>query len=84
MKSWLLQVREFLESLPPAAVLADVGCGNGKYFGVRPDVAILGSDRSPNLAETASKRSACSLPLFIVPPLSISRAQRHRTNSSRS
>ena len=56
--SWLLQVREFLESLPSAAVIADVGCGNGKYFGVRPDVAVLGSDRSPNLAETASKRSS--------------------------
>jgi hypothetical protein len=28
------------------AVVADVGCGNGKYFGVRQDLAVLGSDRS--------------------------------------
>ena len=72
MKSCPLKVREFLESLPPAAVLADVGCGNGKYFGVRPDVAVLGSDRSPNLAETASKRSVYCLPLCIILPSSIS------------
>ena len=75
MVTCLSQVREFLESLPPAAVLADVGCGNGKYFGVRPDVAVLGSDRSPNLAETASKRSVCISPSFIIPPPSISCAQ---------
>ncbi len=52
-----VQVKAFLQSLPSGALLADVGCGNGKYFGVRPDVAVLGSDRSPNLAETAARRS---------------------------
>ncbi|BDA48090.1 probable alkylated DNA repair protein alkB homolog 8 [Coccomyxa sp. Obi] len=50
------KVKAFLQSLPPGALLADVGCGNGKYFGVRPDIAVLGSDRSPNLAETAARR----------------------------
>jgi hypothetical protein len=40
------KVRAFLEGLPPGALLADVGCGNGKYFGVRRDVFVLGSDRS--------------------------------------
>jgi hypothetical protein len=35
-----------MDSLPRGAVVADVGCGNGKYFGVRPDVMVLGSDRS--------------------------------------
>lgn len=40
------KVREFLESLPPCSVVADVGCGNGKYFGVRDDLMVLGSDRS--------------------------------------
>jgi hypothetical protein len=40
------RVRAFLEALPPGALLADVGCGNGKYFGVRRDVFVLGSDRS--------------------------------------
>jgi hypothetical protein len=41
-----IQVRAFLEGLPANAVVADVGCGNGKYFGVRRDLAVLGSDRS--------------------------------------
>ena len=35
--------------------MADVGCGNGKYFRVRHDVAILGSDRSPGLAASAAR-----------------------------
>ena len=54
-------MKAFLQSLPPGALLADVGCGNGKYFGVRRDIAVLGSDRSPNLAETAARRSLLSL-----------------------
>lgn len=40
------KVRAFLDRVAPGAVVADVGCGNGKYFGVRADVAVLGSDRS--------------------------------------
>ena len=51
-----LQVREFIDSLPHSGLVADVGCGNGKYFSVRPDLAVLGSDRSPNLAATAARR----------------------------
>jgi hypothetical protein len=40
------KVRAFLESLSPGSVVADVGCGNGKYLSVRPDLAVLGCDRS--------------------------------------
>jgi len=40
------KVRAFLQTLPAGSVVADVGCGNGKYLGVRPDLAVLGSDRS--------------------------------------
>eukprot|EP00967_Tisochrysis_lutea_P155150 scaffold309888_cov18-Tisochrysis_lutea.AAC.2 len=40
------RVREFIDQIAPGAVVADVGCGNGKYFGVRRDIAVLGSDRS--------------------------------------
>ena len=36
--------------------MADVGCGNGKYFGVRSDIAVIGSDRSSGLTSVASKR----------------------------
>ena len=41
-------------------MVADVGCGNGKYFCVRPDLTILGSDRSTGLAQQAMK--LCKLP----------------------
>ena len=40
------RVREFIEGLPAGAVVADVGCGNGKYFGLRRDIFVSGSDRS--------------------------------------
>lgn len=40
------KVRLFIDSLAPGGVVADVGCGNGKYLGVRKDLAVLGSDRS--------------------------------------
>lgn len=32
----------------------DIGCGNGKYLLVNPDVFIVGSDRSPSLIKFAS------------------------------
>eukprot|EP00884_Botryococcus_braunii_P003339 jgi/Botrbrau1/13005/Bobra.0389s0004.1 len=50
------KVRAYIDSLPQGALVADVGCGNGKYFAVRPDLAILASDRSSRLAEVAAQR----------------------------
>lgn len=55
-------MRAFINSLPEGALVADVGCGNGKYFGVRPDLAILASDRSPRLAGVAALRLDPALP----------------------
>ena len=49
------EVRAFIAALPSGAVVADVGCGNGKYFGVRSDVAVLGSDRSTGLVSVAMR-----------------------------
>ncbi|KAI0843426.1 S-adenosyl-L-methionine-dependent methyltransferase [Hypoxylon sp. FL0890] len=46
-------VATFLASLPPGSVGLDVGCGNGKYLDVNPDIFIIGSDRSANLARLA-------------------------------
>ena len=38
----------FLAGLPAGSVVADVGCGNGRYLAsARPDVVVLGPDRSP-------------------------------------
>ena len=53
-----LQVRQFIEKLAPGSLVADVGCGNGKYFLVRQDIAVLGSDRSRGLTEVAATRLA--------------------------
>eukprot|EP00798_Chlamydomonas_sp_ICE-L_P028412 gene28412-31553_t len=50
------KVKEFIHAIPSGGVVADVGCGNGKYFGVRKDLAVLGSDRSPGLADVAARR----------------------------
>lgn len=53
-----LQVRQFIDKLAPGSLVADVGCGNGKYFLVRQDIAVLGSDRSSGLAQVAATRLA--------------------------
>ena len=44
------RVRAFIEAIPLGGLVADVGCGNGKYFTVRPDLMVVGSDRSPGEA----------------------------------
>ncbi|XP_052003424.1 alkylated DNA repair protein alkB homolog 8-like isoform X1 [Xyrauchen texanus] len=50
------QVRDFLLSLPPGAIIADIGCGNGKYLGINPDVMSVGCDRSANLVQICIER----------------------------
>lgn len=58
-KPWPL-ISRFLLSLPPGAVGLDVGCGNGKYLAINPDIFILGSDRSGGLVEIARKGVRCN------------------------
>jgi len=53
-KPWPI-VESFLKSLKPGAIGLDVGCGNGKYLTVNPNVFIIGSDRSSNLVKIASQ-----------------------------
>eukprot|EP01025_Chloroclados_australasicus_P030710 TRINITY_DN30903_c0_g1_i2.p1 TRINITY_DN30903_c0_g1~~TRINITY_DN30903_c0_g1_i2.p1 ORF type:complete len:368 (-),score=35.30 TRINITY_DN30903_c0_g1_i2:233-1336(-) len=50
------RVRQFLGQVPQGGIVADVGCGNGKYFSVRDDIIVIGSDRSSALIETANRR----------------------------
>ncbi|XP_053729015.1 alkylated DNA repair protein alkB homolog 8 isoform X1 [Synchiropus splendidus] len=50
------RVCHFLTSLPAGSVLADVGCGNGKYLGVNPEVIAIGSDRSSTLVHICAER----------------------------
>ena len=49
-------VRQFLNTLPSFSLVADVGCGNGKYFNYRKDLVVIGNDASTNLVEIANKR----------------------------
>ncbi|KXS97497.1 hypothetical protein AC578_9082 [Pseudocercospora eumusae] len=46
-------IERFLQNLPPGSIGLDIGCGNGKYLTVNPNVFMLGSDRSSNLISIA-------------------------------
>ncbi|XP_029485671.1 probable tRNA methyltransferase 9B [Oncorhynchus nerka] len=45
-KAWP-KVRQFLLEHEPSSIIADVGCGNGKYLHVNGSVFKLGCDVSP-------------------------------------
>ncbi len=47
------RVKDFLEALPPGSLLADVGSGDGKYFGLNPGVVCIGCDRSWGLLQVS-------------------------------
>ncbi|KAL3233446.1 tRNA (carboxymethyluridine(34)-5-O)-methyltransferase [Nakaseomyces bracarensis] len=51
-KPWPI-VTEFLMSRETGSVGIDVGCGNGKYLNVNPNIFIIGSDRSSGLIQCA-------------------------------
>ncbi|MCJ1479678.1 tRNA methyltransferase, has a role in tRNA modification [Lambiella insularis] len=51
-KPWPI-VEQFLKSLSPGSVGLDIGCGNGKYLGINPNICIIASDRSENLVKIA-------------------------------
>ncbi|KAL9629541.1 MAG: hypothetical protein Q9204_005211 [Flavoplaca sp. TL-2023a] len=53
-KPWPI-VQRFLQELPTGSIGLDVGCGNGKYLTVNPNVFILASDRSESLVRIASQ-----------------------------
>ena len=55
------KVGDFLRGLPSHSLVADVGCGNGKYLGVNKDIATFGSDRSINLIKICRERGHCAI-----------------------
>lgn len=63
-------VEQFLAALPDGMLVADVGCGNGKYLAVNPKLCMVGSDRSiPLLRAGCSNKygvSFASIPRFCV------------------
>uniref|UniRef100_A0A8B9QJ03 tRNA (carboxymethyluridine(34)-5-O)-methyltransferase ALKBH8 n=1 Tax=Apteryx owenii TaxID=8824 RepID=A0A8B9QJ03_APTOW len=50
------QIVEFLRSLPKGAIVADIGCGNGKYLGINKDLYMIGCDRSKNLVDICGEK----------------------------
>ena len=53
-KPWPI-VDRFLQDLKPGSIGLDVGCGNGKYLAINPNIFIVASDRSTNLVKIASQ-----------------------------
>ncbi|QLQ78311.1 hypothetical protein HG537_0A05580 [Torulaspora globosa] len=51
-KPWPI-VTEFLKSRQIGSIGIDVGCGNGKYLNVNPEIFLIGSDRSSGLIQCA-------------------------------
>lgn len=51
------KVVEFLHKLEIGSIVADIGCGNGKYMSIRKDIFVLGCDRSVNLCDLCSRRN---------------------------
>jgi SAM-dependent methyltransferase len=49
-------VREFLDTLSPYSIIADVGCGNGKYLDYRKDITVIGNDMCNSLLEYAKHK----------------------------
>ncbi|XP_014444264.2 alkylated DNA repair protein alkB homolog 8 isoform X2 [Tupaia chinensis] len=47
---------KFLKALPSGSIVADIGCGNGKYLGVNKDLYMVGCDRSQNLVDICRER----------------------------
>jgi len=43
--------------LEKGSLVADVGCGNGKYLGSNGDLTMLGTDRSENLLKICKEKN---------------------------
>ncbi|XP_068703168.1 probable tRNA methyltransferase 9B [Montipora foliosa] len=54
-KAWP-RVEEFLLSLPAGSLIADVGCGTGKYLGLALESFVVGSDSCVEFTEIAAQR----------------------------
>ncbi|KAJ1821676.1 tRNA methyltransferase, has a role in tRNA modification [Coemansia sp. RSA 2598] len=55
-KPWPV-IERFIAGLPAGSIGADVGCGNGKYLGLRTgDIFVMGTDRSESLVDICRQR----------------------------
>ncbi len=64
-------VRDFLLSLPPGSILADIGCGNGKYLGINPEVISVSNIPQQSLLEVRLTCSDMSRLLVTIMMISI-------------
>ncbi|XP_033742555.1 alkylated DNA repair protein alkB homolog 8-like [Pecten maximus] len=62
------RIADFIRAQPMGSILADIGCGNGKYLGINKDIFEVGSDRSLNLAKICRNRE---FPVFVSDVMSI-------------
>jgi ubiquinone/menaquinone biosynthesis C-methylase UbiE len=51
------RVKSFLDALAPGSFMADIGSGDGKYFGLNPSCLSIGCDRSLKLLEVSKNVS---------------------------
>ncbi|KAJ1805306.1 tRNA methyltransferase, has a role in tRNA modification [Coemansia sp. RSA 2599] len=55
-KPWPV-IERFITDLPAGSIGADVGCGNGKYLGLRTgDIFVMGTDHSESLVDICRQR----------------------------
>ncbi|XP_001641809.3 alkylated DNA repair protein alkB homolog 8 isoform X2 [Nematostella vectensis] len=54
-KAWPC-VTQFIKAQPKGSVIADIGCGTGKYLSISTDAFITGSDCCPKFVEIARER----------------------------
>ncbi len=47
---------QFVTELPAGSLLADIGCGNGKYLGINPNIKAVGCDMSTGLVNICQSR----------------------------
>jgi ubiquinone/menaquinone biosynthesis C-methylase UbiE len=58
-KPWS-NVKQFLNDIEPYSLVADIGCGNGKYLEINQNILSFGVDRSNNLLSIASSKHSSS------------------------
>lgn len=54
------KVKKFIRKLEPDSLLADVGCGEGKYLNLNNRILSIGSDRSSSLCQLAANSQQAS------------------------
>ena len=57
------KVKNFLSKLEPNSLIADIGCGEGKYLNINDKIFSMGCDRSTLLCDLAAKdtHSKCQI-----------------------